>query len=52
MDERSVWCDQAKVVRINVSFVLSRLWHFAGVTPILTRKRIVQSFECPTIFVL
>jgi hypothetical protein len=43
MDERFSWCDQAKVVRRNVRFVLSRLWHFAGVTPILTRRRLVQS---------
>jgi hypothetical protein len=43
MDERFSWCDQAKVVRRSVGFVLSRLWHFAGVTPILTRRRLVQS---------
>jgi hypothetical protein len=24
-----MWCDQAKVARRNVGFVLSRLWHFA-----------------------
>jgi hypothetical protein len=47
MDERFSWCDQAKIVRRNVGFVLSRLWHFAGVTPILTRKKLVQSLIVP-----
>jgi hypothetical protein len=47
MDERFPWCDQAKVVRRNVGFVLSRLWHFAGVTPILTQRRLVQSLIVP-----
>jgi hypothetical protein len=42
-----MWCDQAKVVRRNVGFVLSRLWHFAGATPILTRRGFVQSLIVP-----
>jgi hypothetical protein len=42
MDERFSWCDQAKVVRRNVDFVLSRLWHFVGVT--LVESLIVPYF--------
>jgi Reverse transcriptase (RNA-dependent DNA polymerase)/Endonuclease-reverse transcriptase len=47
MDERFSWHDQARVVRRNVGFVLSRLWHFADVTPTLTRRRLVQSLIVP-----
>jgi hypothetical protein len=41
MDEICSWCDETKVVYKNVGLVLSRLWQ--GVTPILTRRRLVQS---------
>jgi hypothetical protein len=52
MDERFSWCDQAKVVRRNVDFVLSRLWHFVGVTPILTRRRLVESLIVPYFYIV
>jgi hypothetical protein len=33
--------------RRKVGFVLSRLWHFADVTPLATRMRLVQSLVVP-----
>jgi hypothetical protein len=46
IDERFSWGYQAEVVHSNVGFLLSGLWHFADVTPILTRRKLVQSLIC------
>jgi hypothetical protein len=34
-------------IRKRVKFALSRLWHYADVTPVLTLKRLVQSLIMP-----
>jgi hypothetical protein len=34
-------------VRRNFGFLLSRLWQFADVTPVMTQKRLVQSLVIP-----
>jgi hypothetical protein len=47
MDNRFSWRDQVNCVRRNVGFVLNRLWHFADVTPVMTRKKLVQSLVIP-----
>jgi hypothetical protein len=47
MDDRLTWRNHVDHVRKNVNFVLSRLWHFADVTPVETRRRLVQSLAIP-----
>jgi hypothetical protein len=47
MDNRFSWRDQVNCVRRNVGFVLSRLWQFFDVTPVMTRKKLVQSLVIP-----
>jgi hypothetical protein len=47
MDNQFLWRDQVNCVRKNVGFVLSRLWQFADVTPVMTRKKLVQSLLIP-----
>jgi hypothetical protein len=39
--------DQINCVRRNVGFVLCRFWQFADVTPVMTRKKLVQSLVSP-----
>jgi hypothetical protein len=39
--------DQTNDIRRRVNFALSRLWHYADVTLVLTRKRLVQSLIVP-----
>jgi hypothetical protein len=41
MDNRFSWHDKVNCDRRNVGFVLSRLWQFADVTPVMTRKKFV-----------
>jgi hypothetical protein len=43
IDNRFSLRDQVSCVRRYVGFVLSRLWQFADVTPVMTRKKLVQS---------
>jgi hypothetical protein len=43
VDNRLSFQDQANEDRRWVNFALSRLWHYADVTPVLSRKRLVQS---------
>jgi hypothetical protein len=43
MDDRFSWLPQATEVRNKVNFALSRLWHFADVTPLETRLQLVKS---------
>jgi hypothetical protein len=43
MDDRFTWRNHVSHVRKNVNFVLSKLWHFAYITPAETRRRLVQS---------
>jgi Reverse transcriptase (RNA-dependent DNA polymerase) len=47
IDNRFSWHAQASSVRRSVGFVLSRLWHFSDVTPLATRRRLVQSLIVP-----
>jgi hypothetical protein len=44
--------DQVNCVRRNVGFVLSRLWQFANVTPVMTRKKLVQSLVIPHFYIV
>jgi hypothetical protein len=43
VDSHLSFRDQANDIRRRVNFALSSLWHYADVTPVLTRKRLVQS---------
>jgi hypothetical protein len=43
MDNRFSWRDQINCDRRNVFFVLSTLWNFADVKPIIKRERLVQN---------
>jgi hypothetical protein len=47
VDNRLSFRDQANDIRRRVNFALSRLWHYADVTPVLTRKRLVQPLIVP-----
>jgi hypothetical protein len=47
MDNRFAWLRQANDARKKVNFVLSRLWHFADVTPMETRMKLVKSLALP-----
>jgi hypothetical protein len=47
VDNRFSWLPQASVVRNKVNFALSRLWHFADVTPLETRLKLVKSLILP-----
>jgi hypothetical protein len=47
MDHRFSWLPQANDVRKKVNFILSRLWHFADVTPMETRMKLVKSLDLP-----
>jgi hypothetical protein len=49
VDSRLSFQDQANEIRRRVNFGRSRLWHYADVTPVLTRKRLVQSLIVPYI---
>jgi hypothetical protein len=42
----SFW-DQANDIRRQVNFDISKLWHNAGVPPVLTRKQLVLSLIVP-----
>jgi hypothetical protein len=43
VDYRLSFQDQANDILRRVNFALRRLWHYADVTPVLTRKRLLQS---------
>jgi hypothetical protein len=47
MENRFSWRDQVNCVGRNVGFVLSRLWQFADVTPVMKRKKLVKSLVIP-----
>jgi hypothetical protein len=48
VDSRLSFRDQANDIQGRVNFARSRLWHYyADITPVLTRKRLVQSLIVP-----